>query len=182
MGYLLAQIFFCLLLAFALGLIIGWFLRSRRRDEAAPGDDRALADARARIATLERDLADCRGTQATAPAAFGSAASGSTSGAMEMTATQEAPLAAASGAAMGLFGASAEAPVDDLKVISGVGPVIETQLAGIGITTYRQIADLTPEDVERVNDAIEVFQGRIEREEWISQAAKLHREKYGTDA
>lgn len=170
MGYLLAQIFFCLLLAFALGLVIGWFLRALRRDDPTPADTRALTDARARIAALELDLAACRADAAAAPPA--PEASG-------------AAIAAASGSVasggMALFGEAADAPIDDLKKISGIGSVIETQLAGIGITTYRQIANLTAEDVERVNDAIEVFQGRIERENWISQAADLHREAYDSE-
>ena len=176
MGYLLAQIFFCLLLAFALGLVIGWLLRSFRRDEPA-GNDPALADARRRITGLERELAACR--EGSAPEAPRAAPSGA---AVSRAATGGAMAGgAASGVASGLFGAPAQAPVDDLKIISGVGPVIETQLAGIGITTYRQIANFTAEDIERVNDAIEVFQGRIEREEWVPQAAELHREKYGTE-
>ena len=170
MGYLLAQIFFCLLLAFALGVLIGWLLRSLRREEPSPADDRALADARTRVTALEAELAACLDAKPVAPVA-----------------THAAPpaagaAAAASGAAMGLFGAIADKPVDDLKLISGIAEVIETQPAGIGVTTYKQIANFTADDVERVNDAIEVFQGRIEREEWIPQAARLHREKYGTDA
>ena len=168
MGYLLAQIFFCLLIAFALGVLIGWWLRGFRREDpvetVAPRDDKALADARRRIATLESDLAACRAASSRpAPVA--------------------APMAAAGAAAGGtaLFGTPADAPIDDLKVISGIAAVIEKQLAGIGVTTYRQIANFTQADIEKVNDAIEVFQGRIEREEWVPQAAELHREKYGTE-
>lgn len=168
MGYLLSQIFLCLLAAFALGLLLGWLLWSRRDDAAPARDDQALATARARIASLEADLADCRATSAAAPAVATPVAAAP-------------PAAAGGGAAAGLFGAPAETPVDDLKRISGIGPKIERQLAGIGITTFRQIATLTPDDVARVNDAIQVFQGRIEREKWIAQAQELHREDYGDD-
>ena len=171
MGYLLAQIFFCLLIAFAIGLAIGWLLRALRRDEPAPADNKALADARARISQLERELAVCRDDSMTAPPASPA----------EVAAAQ-APAVAAGATTTGLFGERADAPVDDLKAISGIGPTIETQLAGIGITTYRQIARLTAADITRIDDAIEVFQGRIEREEWIEQAARLHQEKYGDAA
>ena len=167
MGYLLAQIFFCLLLAFALGLLIGWLLRGLRKDEPVVKtvrDDEGLNAARRRITELERELAECRASARKAPVAAAAA-----------------PVAAAAAGARGLFGTPAETPIDDLKVISGIAAVIEKQLAGIGITTYRQIANFTQEDIERVNDAIEVFQGRIEREKWVPQAARLHREKYGTE-
>ena len=32
-----------------------------------------------------------------------------------------------------------------------------------------------------VNDALEVFPGRIERDDWMSSARELHREVYGTE-
>ncbi len=65
---------------------------------------------------------------------------------------------------------------DDLKKISGVGPVLEKKLNDLGITTFAQVAAFTPEDVARVDDALS-FKGRIEREKWLEQAAKLAAEK-----
>ena len=62
---------------------------------------------------------------------------------------------------------------DALTEINGIGPVIEGKLKALGVTTFKQIAELSAEDVERI-DAQLNFKGRIEREEWISQAkAKL---------
>ncbi|MEM1288720.1 MAG: 50S ribosomal protein L21 [Pseudomonadota bacterium] len=61
---------------------------------------------------------------------------------------------------------------DDLKKISGVGPVLEKKLNGLGITTFAQVAAFTPEDIARVDDALS-FKGRIERDNWLEQAAKL---------
>ena len=49
------------------------------------------------------------------------------------------------------------------------------------ITSFRQVARFTPEDVAVVNDALEVFPGRIERDDWMSSARELHREVYGTE-
>ncbi|HEX9952925.1 MAG TPA: hypothetical protein VGB53_14230 [Rubricoccaceae bacterium] len=57
MGYLIAQIAVCLLLAALLGGGIGWLLRGR---PAAP-DGGALDTATRRIADLERELAESRG-------------------------------------------------------------------------------------------------------------------------
>ncbi|MEM8811710.1 MAG: 50S ribosomal protein L21 [Pseudomonadota bacterium] len=61
---------------------------------------------------------------------------------------------------------------DDLKKISGVGPVLEKKLNALGITQYAQVAAFTAEDIERV-DAVLNFKGRIERENWIDQAKTL---------
>ena len=65
---------------------------------------------------------------------------------------------------------------DDLKKISGVGPVLEKKLNDLGITTFAQVAAFSPEDIKRVDDALS-FKGRIEREKWLEQAAKLAAEK-----
>jgi len=61
---------------------------------------------------------------------------------------------------------------DDLKKIGGVGPVLEKKLNDLGITTYQQIAAFTDEDIAKVDDALS-FKGRIERDDWKSQAAEL---------
>ncbi|MGH1350349.1 MAG: 30S ribosomal protein S2 [Methyloligellaceae bacterium] len=68
-----------------------------------------------------------------------------------------------------------EAPkgaADDLKKISGVGPVLEKKLNGLGIFHYWQISSFTNEDIARVDEVLS-FKGRIERDEWLDQAKKL---------
>lgn len=68
---------------------------------------------------------------------------------------------------------------DDLEgEIDGIGPVIVRKLAEIGVTTFRQIAEWTPEDTARIGDQLD-FKGRIEREDWIAQAKRAHAAKYG---
>ncbi len=62
--------------------------------------------------------------------------------------------------------------VDDLKLISGVGPVLEKKLHGLGIRSLKDVADFTREDIDRVDEALS-FKGRIERENWIQQARDL---------
>jgi len=61
---------------------------------------------------------------------------------------------------------------DDLKMISGVGPVLEKKLNGIGIFHYRQIAAFTKTDITAVDDVLD-FKGRIDRDGWLEQAVKL---------
>jgi predicted flap endonuclease-1-like 5' DNA nuclease len=51
----------------------------------------------------------------------------------------------------------------------------------MGITSFRQVARFTPEDVAIVNEALDVFPGRIERDDWMASARELHREVYGIE-
>jgi len=62
---------------------------------------------------------------------------------------------------------------DDLKVISGVGPVLETKLNDFGIYTYKQISDWSETNIEEFDDLLS-FKGRITRDDWLTQAAELH--------
>ena len=64
---------------------------------------------------------------------------------------------------------------DDLKRVKGIGEVMEGKLNALGITTFEQLASFEEEDIERVDATLENFQGRIERDRWVEQAAKLAR-------
>lgn len=66
----------------------------------------------------------------------------------------------------------ADGEEDDLKRIKGIGPVNENALNELGIFKFSQIAAWTPANVDWVEDFMS-FPGRIEREDWIAQAAKL---------
>ncbi|KQU96406.1 NADH-quinone oxidoreductase subunit NuoE [Devosia sp. Root105] len=70
-----------------------------------------------------------------------------------------------------LFQAPAGTP-DDLKLISGVGPVLEGKLNAIGITTWAQVAALKKADIAKLEDHL-AFPGRVARDEWIKQAKAL---------
>jgi len=61
---------------------------------------------------------------------------------------------------------------DDLKLISGVGPVLEGKLHALGITTYAQVAKFKKADIAKVDEVLN-FKGRIERDEWVKQAKAL---------
>jgi len=65
-----------------------------------------------------------------------------------------------------------EGEPDDLKQISGVGPVLENKLHELGIYHFWQVAKFEQKDIDLVNDAM-AFPGRIERDEWIAQSANL---------
>lgn len=68
---------------------------------------------------------------------------------------------------------------DDLKLINGIGPVLEGKLNAAGIRSYRQLATLTDADIDHLESEVIHFSGRIRREEWIDQARTLHGKKYG---
>lgn len=61
---------------------------------------------------------------------------------------------------------------DDLKKINGIGPVLEEKLTNLGIYHFKQIAEFTDEDIEKVDQYLN-FKGRITREEWVSQAQNI---------
>ena len=64
---------------------------------------------------------------------------------------------------------------DDLKKISGVGPVLEKKLNDFGIYHYSQIAGLKKAEIAEIDDALN-FKGRIERDDWLKQAKALMKE------
>lgn len=67
---------------------------------------------------------------------------------------------------------------DDLKKISGVGPVLEGKLNNLGIYHFNQVAAFTAEEIVQI-DAELNFKGRIDRDDWLGQAKAL---AAGTDA
>ena len=61
---------------------------------------------------------------------------------------------------------------EDIELIGGIGATYAKTLRELGITSWRQIATWTAEDVARV-DAQIGGHGRIVREEWVEQAREL---------
>ena len=66
---------------------------------------------------------------------------------------------------------------NDLTQISGIGPVIQRKLNDLGIFSFQQIAELTPEMIDRITQSLKSFPDRIGRDNWIGQAAALSRHK-----
>ncbi len=61
---------------------------------------------------------------------------------------------------------------DDLKLISGVGPKLEGTLNEMGIWHFSQVASWRKKEIAWVDERLK-FKGRIERDDWISQAKIL---------
>ena len=68
---------------------------------------------------------------------------------------------------------------DDLKLIVGIGPVLERMLHNLGISTFRQIARWNRRDIAEFDAKLPEFPGRIVRDQWVTQARALHESKYG---
>jgi predicted flap endonuclease-1-like 5' DNA nuclease len=79
---------------------------------------------------------------------------------------------AASAPAKAAVPAKAPAKPDDLKRIRGIGRQNEARLNALSVFTFAQIAGWSKKDQEEYGERL-AFPGRIEREEWVSQAKVL---------
>lgn len=71
---------------------------------------------------------------------------------------------------------------DDLKLINGIGPTIEQRLNEAGIHTFKQLAALSPQAlIDLVDNATNMSVARIERQDWLGQAATLAAEAPADD-
>lgn len=150
--------------------------KARARGSAAP--------IRKRTSHLTVILSNEGGPEARAPRAAKSAKTAAEAKPAKAAATKAAAKPAKDSSAgrvdeaRGMVYDSAPAEVDDLKLISGVGPVLEEKLNSVGIYRFEQIANWSEQNMQEFDELLS-FKGRIEREEWLKQAKTLHEEKYG---
>jgi predicted flap endonuclease-1-like 5' DNA nuclease len=78
-----------------------------------------------------------------------------------------------------LLGAEAPVPgaggTDDLEQLKGVGPKLAAMLEAHGLTRFDQIAGLTASELERLDQDLGPFRGRLQRDRITEQAAYLAR-------
>ncbi len=147
-----------IILGFIIGLIAAWFYFDRRHQAAVADREEAEAAVAKRLTSATPSaVAAADVDQATI-----NALRSDLSARDRRIAELERELAAA--AARAPLGAP-----DDLTKIKGIGPVLKRKLNDLGVITFRQIADFTPDDIARVNGVLD-FPGRIEREKWVDQA------------
>ncbi|WP_019987065.1 hypothetical protein [Rudanella lutea] len=144
-----------LFVAGTLGFIIGYISR-QRLIEQLEGD----------LASTDRELDDCQRTPIM-PLPTG----------IDEASVLNRIRARASELNFDRIGRAEASEADDLKDIVGVGPFLERKLHAIGIYTFRQVANFTKEDIDKVNEIIEFFPGRIERDNWVGQATELDKRK-----
>ena len=68
---------------------------------------------------------------------------------------------------------------DDLQVVKGIGPVMESKLNDFGVYSYEQLGRLKKDDIETLATTLGSFPDRIDRDKWVSQSKKLFKKKYG---
>lgn len=61
---------------------------------------------------------------------------------------------------------------DDVSLIGGVGPKLKEKLAEYGVTSLKQIAEMSAGDLAKMDEKLELH-GRAERDEWVAQAKEL---------
>jgi predicted flap endonuclease-1-like 5' DNA nuclease len=69
----------------------------------------------------------------------------------------------------------ASGPPDDLTRLKGVGPKFATMLNQLGIRRYDQLARLSEADIDRLDEQLGAFSGRLQRDQVPLQADYLAR-------
>lgn len=62
---------------------------------------------------------------------------------------------------------------DNLELLKGVGPKLNTLLKSLGVTSFEQIANWSAADVREIDARLGTFAGRISRDNWVDQAKLL---------
>lgn len=182
-GFLLAEIWFLIVLAALLGLFVGWLLWGGRRKTSykSSGDE---------AGTLRAQLEDCRAScrekddligrlegrlEGRGAAKEARPATPAKAAAPANLAVMNAPVAerASEGVKPKTLDAPLEGKADNLKKIKGVGPKLEKLCNRLGFWHFDQIANWTDAEVAWVDANLEGFKGRVTRDDWVAQAKLL---------
>jgi NADH-quinone oxidoreductase subunit E len=175
MSHYVIELLIWIVLAYAIGCVIGWLLRGLFRSASDPV-----------LATVPESPVEPVALRPAAPAApvamavpeVETAVAARPPPPMPIEPEIIAPLPVSAVPGMvrmerpkGLAAARGGA-ADNLQRISGVGPKNEKVLNTLGIYHFDQIAGWTAKEIAWVDDHIK-FNGRIEREEWVAQCKLL---------
>lgn len=69
--------------------------------------------------------------------------------------------------------AARDGGADNLKLIKGVGPKLESLLNSLGFFHFDQVAKWSSDEVTWVDENLEGFKGRVTRDDWVAQAKIL---------
>ncbi len=62
---------------------------------------------------------------------------------------------------------------DDFTRLKGIGPKLAARLQELGINRIAQIASWDDAEIDRIDPELGRFQGRIRRDDWVTQARLL---------
>jgi len=158
MLWLIWQMWFFLILAFLIGLGLGWRLWS-----ASGEAGKALQAAKDEIGRLQRENDSLSSVAARHQAALE----------VSQSSAKAAPETVKGKGDDSAKAASIPIEVNDLTALKGVGPKAAEALNAGGVTSFEQIAAWTEADIAKWDEAL-TARGRIERDDWVGQAkAKL---------
>lgn len=66
-------------------------------------------------------------------------------------------------------------PANDFLLLKGIGPKLADALHDLGFHRFDQLAQLTPNEMERIDAQLGAFRGRLERDRIVEQADYLAR-------
>lgn len=175
MFYLVWQMGLFLLIAFAGGLFVGWQAwGSAGRDAEVDAAAKENARLRSENENLARRLGEAEARKPVAevkvvkPRAKSKSEAGKTGAAGLPDAANAKPESESESEPE----TAAEAGADDLTAIKGLGPKAAEALKAGGVTRYAQLAGWSDSDIAdwdaRING-----RGRIQRDDWVSQARAL---------
>ena len=160
------QIIALILVAFIIGVVIGYFLRTRVFPQGAEAGEREGITLESRQERPAHSLLRGGGAKSKSPEKTASAKK-----------AQTPPEKAAPKHERKRDEKPASAPktsggADNLQQIKGIGAVLEKKLNAMGIERFEQIANWTEADIAEVDEQLN-FRGRIQREKWVEQAQDL---------
>ncbi|HFC30998.1 MAG TPA: DUF1049 domain-containing protein [Oceanospirillales bacterium] len=178
MNYLLSQIFLCLLATFILGFVIGWLwknLSCKKCKDEITALRREIAELKKKSFGSKPLVKKAKTTQETISSLAGEIPKKETDIETETVKVAEVVEEKEESKDFGMPTFLSEphnGKADDLKRIKGIGKILEATLFEKGVFHFHQIAAWTEENAKWM-DTFMQFPGRIEREDWISQAKLL---------
>ena len=173
--YLMSQMWWYLLLAFLLGVLIGYLLwRTCNLPLLQSRFERSRKDLVARAGLLEEERS--RISDAVSGAEGENGKLKAELAAMKTAATAGPVSAAPAGLALSkppMLSAPRGGKADDLKLVWGVGTKLEKMLNAAGFFHFDQIAKWTEKEIAWVDTQLGEFSGRAERDKWVEQCKKL---------
>ncbi len=165
------QIIALILVAFLIGVVIGYFLRTRAFPTLAPAQENEGVTLESRQEQPAHSLLRSGGSAKTNNKAK-SAPAGKPKKPAEKAAPKREEKSASKQETKPAPAAKTSAAADNLQEIKGIGAVLEKKLNAMGIERFEQIASWTETDIAEIDEQLN-FRGRIQREKWVEQAREL---------
>ena len=156
-----------ILVAFVIGLAAAWYVTVASRRTSVISEKRDVLDDGAQRAQRNQTLIDTPPANAASPGPLSAAAN------TQETAHASAVADAEAGAEVVPTRTEPAPGDDDLTRIKGLGPKLSAMLNTMNVTSFAQIAAWDDAEIDRIDSKLGRFQGRIRRDDWVTQAKML---------